>query len=150
MVLYILLSGSPPFAGSCGGEGCGWDNGEACKVSKIKKKYLNYFFGGETCLLLGLSGFTVRVHPSRRQLLRGRRLERGDLGGQGAVPESAGEGRLQKDRHEVRRVQNIFFEQCFLFAVFHVPGVCSTTRGSHPLAGCWPLQSPAQSLQTLN
>ncbi len=43
MVLYILLSGSPPFAGSCGGEGCGWDNGEACKVSKIK---INYFLLG--------------------------------------------------------------------------------------------------------
>ncbi|KAF5899546.1 MAP kinase-interacting serine/threonine-protein kinase 2-like, partial [Clarias magur] len=29
VVLYILLSGSPPFTGHCG-SGCGWDQGEPC------------------------------------------------------------------------------------------------------------------------
>ncbi len=32
VLLHILLSGSPPFAGSCGRHGCGWDHGEACTV----------------------------------------------------------------------------------------------------------------------
>ncbi|XP_071494396.1 MAP kinase-interacting serine/threonine-protein kinase 1-like [Diadema antillarum] len=30
VILYILLSGHPPFVGSCG-EDCGWDRGEACQ-----------------------------------------------------------------------------------------------------------------------
>lgn len=29
VIMYIMLSGHPPFVGSCG-EDCGWDRGEAC------------------------------------------------------------------------------------------------------------------------
>uniref|UniRef100_A0A667XBK4 non-specific serine/threonine protein kinase n=1 Tax=Myripristis murdjan TaxID=586833 RepID=A0A667XBK4_9TELE len=31
VILYILLSGSPPFTGHCGSD-CGWDRGETCKT----------------------------------------------------------------------------------------------------------------------
>ncbi|XP_043984659.1 MAP kinase-interacting serine/threonine-protein kinase 1 [Gambusia affinis] len=31
VILYILLSGSPPFTGRCGTD-CGWDRGEACRA----------------------------------------------------------------------------------------------------------------------
>uniref|UniRef100_A0A8C8DC47 non-specific serine/threonine protein kinase n=1 Tax=Oryzias sinensis TaxID=183150 RepID=A0A8C8DC47_9TELE len=31
VILYILLSGSPPFTGHCGTD-CGWDRGETCKA----------------------------------------------------------------------------------------------------------------------
>ena len=31
VILYIMLSGTPPFVGRCG-EDCGWDRGEACQV----------------------------------------------------------------------------------------------------------------------
>ncbi|XP_056132203.1 MAP kinase-interacting serine/threonine-protein kinase 1 isoform X3 [Lampris incognitus] len=31
VILYILLSGSPPFTGHCGGD-CGWDRGETCRT----------------------------------------------------------------------------------------------------------------------
>ncbi|XP_014824814.1 PREDICTED: MAP kinase-interacting serine/threonine-protein kinase 1 [Poecilia mexicana] len=31
VILYILLSGSPPFTGHCGTD-CGWDRGEACRA----------------------------------------------------------------------------------------------------------------------
>ncbi|XP_027031916.2 MAP kinase-interacting serine/threonine-protein kinase 2-like isoform X1 [Tachysurus fulvidraco] len=34
VVLYILLSGSPPFTGHCG-TGCGWDQGEPCHQCQI-------------------------------------------------------------------------------------------------------------------
>ncbi|KAG7321581.1 hypothetical protein KOW79_014439 [Hemibagrus wyckioides] len=34
VVLYILLSGSPPFTGHCG-TGCGWDQGEPCRQCQI-------------------------------------------------------------------------------------------------------------------
>ena len=30
VIMHILVSGRPPFAGNCGQE-CGWDNGEACQ-----------------------------------------------------------------------------------------------------------------------
>lgn len=31
VILYIMLSGYPPFVGNCGAD-CGWDRGEVCKV----------------------------------------------------------------------------------------------------------------------
>ncbi|XP_071396451.1 MAP kinase-interacting serine/threonine-protein kinase 1-like isoform X2 [Centroberyx affinis] len=31
VILYILLSGSPPFTGHCGSD-CGWDRGETCRT----------------------------------------------------------------------------------------------------------------------
>ncbi|XP_059840034.1 MAP kinase-interacting serine/threonine-protein kinase 1-like isoform X2 [Hypanus sabinus] len=31
VILYILLSGNPPFVGNCGTD-CGWDRGEACRA----------------------------------------------------------------------------------------------------------------------
>ncbi|XP_072918946.1 MAP kinase-interacting serine/threonine-protein kinase 1-like isoform X1 [Hemitrygon akajei] len=33
VILYILLSGNPPFVGNCGTD-CGWDRGEACRACK--------------------------------------------------------------------------------------------------------------------
>ncbi|XP_034035549.1 MAP kinase-interacting serine/threonine-protein kinase 1 isoform X2 [Thalassophryne amazonica] len=35
VILYILLSGSPPFTGHCGSD-CGWDRGEACRACQIR------------------------------------------------------------------------------------------------------------------
>ena len=34
VILYILLSGSPPFTGHCGTD-CGWDRGETCKTCQV-------------------------------------------------------------------------------------------------------------------
>ncbi|KAM4574934.1 MAP kinase-interacting serine/threonine-protein kinase 1 [Fundulus diaphanus] len=35
VILYILLSGSPPFTGHCGTD-CGWDRGEACRACQSR------------------------------------------------------------------------------------------------------------------
>ncbi|MEE6495412.1 hypothetical protein FKM82_002039 [Ascaphus truei] len=35
VILYILLSGYPPFVGNCGTD-CGWDRGEVCRVCQNK------------------------------------------------------------------------------------------------------------------
>ncbi|KAM3841220.1 MAP kinase-interacting serine/threonine-protein kinase 1 isoform 1-T1 [Vipera latastei] len=35
VILYIMLSGYPPFVGNCGTD-CGWDRGEVCKVCQSK------------------------------------------------------------------------------------------------------------------
>jgi len=35
VILYILLSGSPPFTGHCG-TNCGWDRGEACRACQVR------------------------------------------------------------------------------------------------------------------
>lgn len=35
VVLYIMLSGYPPFVGHCGAD-CGWDRGEVCRVCQNK------------------------------------------------------------------------------------------------------------------
>lgn len=34
VILYILLSGSPPFTGRCGTD-CGWDRGETCRTCQV-------------------------------------------------------------------------------------------------------------------
>lgn len=34
VILYILLSGYPPFVGHCGSD-CGWDRGEACPACQV-------------------------------------------------------------------------------------------------------------------
>lgn len=34
VILYILLSGSPPFTGHCGTD-CGWDRGETCRTCQV-------------------------------------------------------------------------------------------------------------------
>ena len=34
VVLYIMLSGYPPFVGHCGAD-CGWDRGEVCTVCQV-------------------------------------------------------------------------------------------------------------------
>lgn len=36
VILYILLSGYPPFVGHCGSD-CGWDRGEACPACQVCK-----------------------------------------------------------------------------------------------------------------
>lgn len=35
VILYIMLSGYPPFVGNCGAD-CGWDRGEVCRVCQNK------------------------------------------------------------------------------------------------------------------
>lgn len=34
VILYIMLSGYPPFVGHCGTD-CGWDRGEACPACQV-------------------------------------------------------------------------------------------------------------------
>lgn len=34
VVLYIMLSGYPPFVGHCGAD-CGWDRGEVCRMCQV-------------------------------------------------------------------------------------------------------------------
>lgn len=37
VILYIMLSGYPPFVGHCGSD-CGWDRGEACHTCQVRPK----------------------------------------------------------------------------------------------------------------
>ncbi|NWY09268.1 MKNK1 kinase, partial [Aphelocoma coerulescens] len=37
VILYIMLSGYPPFVGNCGTD-CGWDRGEVCRVCQASNK----------------------------------------------------------------------------------------------------------------
>lgn len=39
VILYILLSGYPPFVGHCGSD-CGWDRGEACPACQVRPQGL--------------------------------------------------------------------------------------------------------------
>lgn len=34
VILYIMLSGYPPFVGCCGSD-CGWENGEPCQACQV-------------------------------------------------------------------------------------------------------------------
>ncbi|MEQ2189692.1 hypothetical protein GOODEAATRI_027905 [Goodea atripinnis] len=42
VILYILLSGSPPFTGHCGTD-CGWDRGEACRACQIVEMVVKHW-----------------------------------------------------------------------------------------------------------
>lgn len=45
VILYMVLSGTPPFVGHCG-EDCGWDRGEACQECEVSR------FGNFTNLIV--------------------------------------------------------------------------------------------------
>lgn len=56
VILYIMLSGYPPFVGNCGTD-CGWDRGEVCRVCQVSVHFLGVWgehssplsFGCRTC-----------------------------------------------------------------------------------------------------
>lgn len=45
VVLYIMLSGYPPFVGHCGAD-CGWDRGEVCRVCQVSAAWASLGIGG--------------------------------------------------------------------------------------------------------
>lgn len=45
VVLYIMLSGYPPFVGHCGAD-CGWDRGEVCRVCQVSAARASLGIGG--------------------------------------------------------------------------------------------------------
>lgn len=42
VVLYIMLSGYPPFVGHCGAD-CGWDRGEVCRVCQVSVAWASHW-----------------------------------------------------------------------------------------------------------
>lgn len=51
VVLYIMLSGYPPFVGHCGAD-CGWDRGEVCRMCQVSAVWASLGIG-ELSVMVG-------------------------------------------------------------------------------------------------
>ncbi|ELK06120.1 MAP kinase-interacting serine/threonine-protein kinase 1 [Pteropus alecto] len=90
VVLYIMLSGYPPFVGHCGAD-CGWDRGEVCRVCQLSQHEENELSQHEEnelaeeseALAQGLCSMKLSP-PAKSRLARRRALaqagRRGDAG----------------------------------------------------------------------
>lgn len=71
VILYIMLSGYPPFVGRCGGD-CGWELGEPCHTCQVKKNKntvpLFAQSAGLCCVQSGLSKLIKRPFFSPTEL----------------------------------------------------------------------------------
>jgi serine/threonine protein kinase len=56
VILYILLSGSPPFTGHCGSD-CGWDRGEMCKTCQVGTSAAR--FGGKSPIAIIVDNIAI-------------------------------------------------------------------------------------------
>lgn len=52
VVLYIMLSGYPPFVGHCGAD-CGWDRGEVCRMCQVSATWASLGIG-EVGMIVGV------------------------------------------------------------------------------------------------